>query len=421
MQSISVVGLGFIGLPLAISFCEKGFRVYGIEVDTAKLDWLKRGVSYVQEDDQGIPLDKYLQKHLQQETFIPTDRMEEAAKAVDTYVVTVGVPVSGTGDMVYDYLDSAMQNIGSVLKKGDFILLRPTVVPGMIEERLIPQLERVSGLKAGADFHVAYAAERVAEGRAMEEFRTLDVVAGGLTPACTERAVQLLQQLTSGTVHVTDLRTAQLAKVVENVQRDVNLAIINELRQVAEAHHVDIYELIRMTNTHPRVQLLMPSVGVGGFCIPNAYYYLRASVDNPHMMPLYDTARRVNSDVPNQLVKDAATALAASGRSLQGAPVAILGLGMKDGSNDTRLSPPVDLAKVFISSGAHVRAYDPTIAKHSFPFQVESPEVCLDGAQVLVVGAWQPPFEALPWRQLLEKTNRPYIIDPRHRLKGYLS
>lgn len=420
-KCISVVGLGFIGLPLALSFCERGFQVYGVDVDPGKIDLLQRGMAYVTEDDDGVPLDAHLKKHLAAGTFIPTTEMEHTRAKVSAYVVTVGIPVHPSGgQLIYEPLDAAIEALGSVIMRGQLILLRPTLVPGTVEQRLLPRLTAVSGLAAGSDFHVAYAAERVAEGRAMKEFRTLDVVVGGLTPACTQRASELLAELTDGAIHQTDLRTSQLAKVVENVQRDVNLAIVNELAKVAQAHEVDLYHLIEMTNTHPRVQLLMPSVGVGGFCIPNAYLYLRDSVEDKDMMPLFETARAVNAGVPHRLVEAAALRLQDRGRRLTGTRVAVLGLGMKDGSNDTRQSPAVDCALAFAAAGADVRAFDPTVPRATFDFQVETMAECLESAAVVVVGAWQPEFESVPWKDVWPLTDTPVIIDPRHRLDTFL-
>ncbi|EPZ48103.1 nucleotide sugar dehydrogenase [Alicyclobacillus acidoterrestris] len=422
-ESIGVIGLGYIGLPLSMCLCERGFRVVGIDTDPDKVRRIEAGETDVQEDYRGETLQQRLQRHLAAGNFIVSSRTAVAAWEATTYLVTVGVPVHPETKALCDEpLRMAMENIGRVLKPHDVVVIRSTVVPGTVESRYVPILEETSRMVAGVDFHVAYAAERVAEGRAMEEFQTLDIVVGGLTEKCAALAAQTLQKLTDGQIHITDLRIAQLSKVIENAQRDVNLAMVQELQAVAKAHQVNLFELIQMVNTHPRVQMLLPSVGVGGYCIPNAYHYLSASLDDTTGadLPLFRTARETNEGAPQRIARDVAQSLADRGRSMKEAVVVVLGLGMKDGSNDIRQSPAIACAKAFQSLGAVVRAYDPTVAP-LLPYQVSNVEDCLRGADAIVVGAWQPAFDHLDWGRLFGLVNptAPVIlVDPRGRLEA---
>ncbi|WAH37836.1 nucleotide sugar dehydrogenase [Alicyclobacillus dauci] len=421
-ETVSVVGLGFIGLPLSICLCERGLRVIGVDTASSKVEQLMNGVAYVQEDYRGETLTERLQVHLASGAFVPTTRLSVAAWESTTYLVTVGIPTDPrTGSLVTEPLTEAMAALGRVIKPHDLVIIRSTVVPGMVEDMCVPILEEHSRMVAGVDFHVAYAAERVAEGRAMIEFQTLDIVVGGLTEQCAELAARVLGKLTDGHIHVTDLRVAQLAKVIENAQRDVNLAIVNQLRQVAASHHVDLYELIQMVNTHPRVNLLLPSVGVGGYCIPNAYHYLRASVDETtYPLPLFQTARELNEAVPSDIAGALAKELKQADKSIDGAVVAVLGLGMKDGSNDTRQSPAIRCVEELQRLGATVRAFDPLIETPK-PYQVTSMEACLKGADAILVGAWQPAFERDDWAELLSTTSAPVLlVDPRHRIAAHV-
>lgn len=416
-KAISVIGLGYIGLPLAISFADRGFQVVGVEQDMRKLMQLQLGISYVQEDYKGKSLTQRLQMHMQEGNFTATQRVAVAAWESTTYLVTVGIPVdNATGSLNAAPLTEAIAGLGRVMKPKDLVIIRSTVIPGMVESELIPTLERESHMVAGVDFHVAYAAERVAEGRAMEEFKTLDIVVGGLTSHCAQKAASVLNQLTEGTIHITNLRVAQLAKVIENVQRDVNLAIVNQMRSLADAHQVDLYELIRMVNTHPRVNLLMPSIGVGGYCIPNAYHYLDASVE-ANSLPLFQLARSINAKVPEEIVKSVERDLADAGKSLADATIAVFGLGMKDGSNDVRQSPAILCIEAFQRRGATVRAYDPTVFD-AIAAKVNTVEACVRGADVIVVGAWQPDFEDINWATVIRNTKSPVIVvDPCHRIQ----
>ncbi|SFU83149.1 nucleotide sugar dehydrogenase [Alicyclobacillus macrosporangiidus] len=382
--TIGVVGLGYIGLPLALCLCEKGYRVVGVDIDEDKVNELCHGRTAVSETFHGETLESILQRHLMAGRFIPTTHISVAAWEGRAYIVTVGVPVGQDGTLNETPLLSAMEQLGRVLKPGDLVLVRSTVVPGMMEEKIIPRLREASHMTPGVDFHVAYAPERVAEGRAIHEFQTLDVVLAGLTPQCTAKAAELLSRLTAGKIHVTDLRTAQLTKVIENVQRDVNIALAHQLKEIAEHHGVDVYELIGLANTHPRVRLLEPGIGVGGYCIPNAYAYLAASVPADRALPLLQLARRINETAPARMVERLAVQLTALGRRLEACTIAILGLGMKDGSNDVRHSPALACAEHLLRRGAVVRAFDPTVPMQ-YPFQVSTLESCLYGADGVIV------------------------------------
>lgn len=418
-EAVGVIGLGFIGLPLALSYCEKGFQVMGVDIDVSKVEHLKRGETQVQEPCNGLPLDVILRVHLQAGTFRPSTRMTVAAWECTSYIVTVGIPVSSSGQLDEMPLLTAMQQLGKVIKPNDLVLLRSTVVPGMIEEKILPLLYQTSRLLPGVDFHFAYAAERVAEGRAMEEFKTLDVVMGGVTPQCSARASDLLSRLTDGTIHVTDLRTAQIVKVIENAQRDVNIALVQEIAQCAEHHAIDVYELIRLANTHPRVQLLQPGIGVGGYCIPNAFSYLRHSLGAIDSLPLFDTARSVNRDVPKRIVERLAGGLEQSRKSIEGSTVAVLGLGMKENSNDIRQSPAIALVELLLQRGAVVRAYDPLVSIQ-LPYQTKTLKECLYGADGLVVAVWHQVFEEMDMtKAILASHVQGAVVDLKQKLQKY--
>jgi UDP-N-acetyl-D-mannosaminuronic acid dehydrogenase len=415
-QTISVVGLGYIGLPLSLSFCEKGFKVYGVDINESLVEDLRAGRTAVHEMNGEETLETVLRRHLQSGAFIPSTRVEEAAPHVDTYVVTVGIPVSRDGQPNEGILASAATQISNVLKKNDLVLFRSTVVPGALEEHILPMLQNNTGLTAGKDFFFAYAAERVAEGRAMEEFRTLDIVLAGYTDACTEKAAALLGQLTSGTIHRTSLRIAQAVKVIENAQRDVNIALAQEVAKYAEYHGMDVFELIRMANTHPRVKLLEPGIGVGGFCIPNAFHYLNASLKPGQELPVFELARNINDQVPFRMVSRLSDKLEQNGKKLDGSTIAVLGLGMKDFSNDIRLSPALDVIQILESQGAIVQAYDPTVPVQ-LSYQVDSLDACLAKADGLIVATWQSAFDHMDWVKALQQADLcGAVIDIKHRL-----
>jgi len=416
-RAISVVGLGYIGLPLSLTFSEKGFRVIGVDVNKDLVSRVNSGHTSIHEDYYGETLETVLQRNLARHTFTATLDIAEAAKEADAYVVTVGIPVDSHGQLDDTPILKAAAAIGRVIKPGNLVIFRSTVIPGVLEAKVIPILAQASGMEPGVDFHVAYAPERVAEGRAIVEFQTLDVVVAGLTDACADRAEELLGQLTSGQLHRTSLRIAQAVKVIENAQRDVNIALAQEVARFAEFHGVDVNELIRMANTHPRVKLLTPDIGVGGFCIPNAYPYMQGSLQANQVLPLFDLARRINHDVPNHMVNRLASMLEAEGKMLSNSTIAVLGLGMKDFSNDIRLSPAIDVIAILQEQGATVKAFDPTV-DHVLSYQSNSLVDCLKDTDGLVVGAWQHEFESMDFTAAFQHSHvKTAIIDMKRRLR----
>ena len=417
-RTISVVGLGFIGLPLSLSFCEKGLTVIGMDVDRRKIEQLLQGHTSIHEDYKEESLSSILQRHLQNGNFSPTFDWKDTRDS-QAFIVTVGIPVSLEGQLNTTPLYHAMEDLGQAIKPGDLVLIRSTLIPGMMEEQLIPRLREKSGLEPGVDFHIAYAAERVAEGRAMYEFQTLDIVLGGYTESCALAAKDLLSELTSGQLHITTLAVAESVKVVENVQRDVNIALAQQLARYCEARNINVYELIRMANTHPRVNLLEPGIGVGGYCIPNAYHYLGASLQDENALPLFRLARQINAYVPNYLMDRLAGELMDMGKPIANSHIAVLGLGMKDGSNDTRNSPAVDCAELLISYGANLKAFDPTVTDF-LPYQVASLEECLQEADAVLVGTWQPDFAMIDWEKKLPLCKSDVVfVDLKDRLTPY--
>jgi len=286
----------------------------------------------------------------------------------------------------------ATRTIAAGLKRGDLVLFRSTHVPGTIENRLLPILQ-TSGLVPGVDFHVAYAPERIAEGQAFEEFRSMPIIVAGINDESTRRAVGLLKRANSASMHVaTNILTAEFTKVAENVQRDVNIAMIQELARLAEALNVDIFEVVSLANTHSRVNLLTPGPGVGGYCIPNAYHYMAYAAQTFGVsLPLLQQSRVINDSVPSVVVRLVERALGEHGKSLSGARVALLGLAMKDNSSDLRLSPAIEVANQLMSKGAIIAAFDPVVP-HAYDYQSPSLDDCLEGADAVLVLAKQAPY-----------------------------
>ncbi|MCF6092559.1 nucleotide sugar dehydrogenase [Microaerobacter geothermalis] len=413
---LAVIGLGFIGLPLSLSYAMNGAKVIGIDVLKEHVGNINKGITHHMEYYQGKSISDILREQLEAKTFYATTCYEEAASQVDNYVITVGIPVR---QEIPDtsYLEESCLSLSKVLKKGDTIILRSTVVPGTTEELVLPILEK-SGLKAGTDFYLAYCSERIAEGRAFEEFIHMPLALGGVNEESAERAKSLLSFVTKADIHVTDIKVVETAKVIENIQRDVNIAMVQQFARFAEKLGIDTFELIRIANTHKRVNLLTPGPGVGGYCLPNALYYLQPKAKELQVdISLLEKARQINDSVPYALVQMVKDSLEKQGRSLKGLKVAVLGLAMKDYSNDDRISPPHQLVSLLLEEGAHVFAYDPGVPE-SYPYKVNSLEEAVADAKALFLLTMQEEFKYVDWkRQVIDKmSSKPVILDGKNQI-----
>jgi len=413
---VAVVGLGFVGLPLALTYAMKGAKVVGVDALPRVVEEINAGESHHLESYQGKMLWEILREQLAAGRFHATTSYEEAAETVNNWIVTVGLPVHN-GDPDLRPLKSCAHTLGRVLKKGDVVMIRSTVVPGTTQEVIQPILEETSGLTAGRDFYLTYCSERIAEGRAFEEFIHMPLVLGGINPESAEKGKELLSFISETDITLSDIRVIETSKVIENIQRDVNIAMVQEFARFAEAFGIDTFELIKVANTHTRVNLLTPGPGVGGFCLPNALYYLQPKANELGVsLQLLQTARRINDDVPRVLVSMLESALKEAGKNLAGSRVAVLGLAMKDFSNDDRVSPVHDLIKLLEEKGVEVRSYDPAVPS-AYTHKVDSLEEAVRGADALFLTAIQQEFAETDWLAaagLMAKS--PILFDTKNRI-----
>ena len=383
--TVAIIGLGFIGLPLAMAYARKGSRVIGVDINKAHVKRLQQGKTTSIETYEGHTLEHYLQNAISQNNFIATTDFSVAAREADAFIVTVGIPILD-GKPLYDAIDAATDALAKVIKPGDLLLYRSTHIPGTLRNHVIPLLKKVSSLDIEHDVHIAYAPERVAEGRAMEEFQTVDVLVGGLNDASTAHAIEVLRTINQASLHATTIEMAETVKVVENVQRDVNIAMMQEIARFAQNMGLSTPELVGLANTHPRVNLLTPGAGVGGYCIPNAFHYLQVKAEDMGIeLPLLAMSRDINQRVPITILDRIERASGWQASTWQGKKVTVLGLAMKNYSNDDRLSPSVALIDELLRREADVTAFDPLVALEPYAYARASLEDALQDAEVVIV------------------------------------
>ncbi|MBU3182033.1 nucleotide sugar dehydrogenase [Clostridium psychrophilum] len=384
-KKVCIFGQGFVGLPLALSFALRGCDVIGVDVDDVLVANTNKGITHHTERFHGLTIQKILQMQLEEGRYIATTDAARVVSECNNIIVTVGIPIIN-GNFIMDYLEECSRVIGKNLKKNDLVVIRSTVIPGTTDQFILPILEEESGLKAGIDFYLAYVSERIAEGSAFSEFENMPTVVGAINNESLTRAIDLIGVVCKAKIiTASSMSEVETSKVFENIQRDVNIAMSQEFARFTEALGIDIFEVIKLANTHKRVSLLMPGAGVGGYCIPNAYYYLEPKAKELGLkMDLLKLAREKNAFIPEFIVNKTEELLNQVGKELKGSKVAVLGLAMKNFSNDDRISPAVDICKILIKKGVIVSAFDPMVTTQ-YEFKAKTQDEALDGADAVLV------------------------------------
>lgn len=412
MNKIAIIGQGFVGLPLALSFSLNGSKVIGVDINKELVQQLNLGITYHTEEYKDKNIKEILNKQLNIGNYVATTSISDAMKESNIIILTVGIPILN-GEAISDGITKACIEIGENLKKDDLVLVRSTVIPGTTEETILPILEEKSGLKVGENFYLAYSSERIAEGKAFDEFENMPTVVAGINNKSLERAKEILKIVCkTDIVEASNIKVVETSKVFENVQRDVNIAMVQEFARFTEKLGIDIFEVINVANTHKRVNLLTPGPGVGGYCIPNAYYYLKPKaweMDLP--LDILKRCREKNSLIPKYIVGKVEELLIDLNKDIANCKIAVLGIAMKDYSNDDRLSPAVDIINLLIQKGAEVQAYD-SVVNNLHDFKNDDLEEVIENADGLMVLAKQEKVEYTQLEYFKRKMNRnPIYVD----------
>src|ERR1039457_2702295 len=355
--NIAIVGLGYVGLPLSLQFARSGVTVLGLDIDSSKVDSLNQKRSYI--------------KHIQSSDIaemIGAGRFSAATdfgkiSKVEAVIICVPTPLNKNREPDISYILQTGQAIAPHLAKGTLVVLESTTYPGTTDEDLREVLEAGSGMKAGVDFHLAFSPEREDPGNAQSKVEIIPKVVGGYTPACLEHAMAVYGKAIKTIVPVSSCRVAEATKLLENIFRSVNIALVNELKVVYSAMGIDVWEVINAAKTKPfGFMAFYPGPGLGGHCIPIDPFYLtwkaREFSQNTRFIEL---AGEINTAMPMHVVNRAAEALNARRKAVNGSRVLILGLAYKPNVDDERESPSYVLMNLLKERGAEVAYYDPYV------------------------------------------------------------
>ncbi len=351
---IAIVGLGYVGLPLAVAFAEAGHDVVGFDTDEARVERLREGRSDI-EDVSSERLAGLAERF--------SAAVDPAALAdCDAIVICVPTPLLSEREPDLAYVRASAETIATILREGQLVVLESTTYPGTTREELLPVLER-GGLRAGTDFNLAYSPERIDPGRSEHSIAETPKVVGGLTDACTERAIALYSEVCREVVRVSSPEAAELSKLLENIFRSVNIALVNELAQLTDRLGIDIWEVIDAASSKPfGFMRFEPGPGMGGHCLPVDPFYLAYKArQHDFYTEFVELAGKLNQSQPLFCVRKIEHALNGVGKAANGSHVLICGVSYKAGVADLREAPALKIIRHLRELGADVSYHDPLV------------------------------------------------------------
>jgi UDP-N-acetyl-D-glucosamine dehydrogenase len=354
-MKVGIIGLGYVGLPLAVAFAEAGHDVVGVDVDRRTVEGLTNGKSRIEDvPDRRIAA--------------IGDRLQATTEAApladcDAVLICVPTPLANQREPDLSYVSEAGQSLAGVLRKGQLVVLESTTYPGTTRERLQPILEE-SGLTAGEDFHLAFSPERIDPGRTDFTIKTTPKVVGGLTEACRERARELYSEVCDTVVEVSTPEAAEMTKLLENIFRSVNIALVNELAVLCDRMGIDFWEVVDAASTKPYGFMRFdPGPGMGGHCLPVDPFYLSFKArEYDFPAEFIELAGKVNQQQPHYCVDRVTRALNDVGKAVRGSRVLLLGVSYKANVGDMREAPALKIAHLLAELGADVAYHDPHVA-----------------------------------------------------------
>lgn len=365
--SVGILGMGYVGLPLAMEFAARGFSVIGFETDKVKVRGLRRGRSHILDVDS-----ESLRKEIKAKRFRATGRFDAVADC-DVLIICVPTPLRKTKEPDVRYIRSACRAVGAHMRRGQLIVLESTTYPGTTREFVLPILEsggmsrraKRARWKVGKDFHLAFSPERVDPSNQHYRIPNTPKVVGGITPACTDLASLLYEQIIETVVPVSSASTAEMVKLLENSFRAVNIGLVNEMALMCHHLGIDVWEIISAAATKPfGFTPFYPGPGVGGHCIPVDPSYLVWKMKELNFEPrLIELASTINAQMPEHVSRRLAALLNEQKRPMRGSRILVLGVAYKPGVNDTRESPALDVIKLLLDQGAQVRYHDPYVPR----------------------------------------------------------
>lgn len=416
--SVGIIGLGYVGLPLCIRFGEEGFEIVGFDTDEEKVKKLNKGQSYIKQISAEMIKDLMNAKK-----FYATSDFSNLER-IDCILICVPTPLSEKREPDMTYIKATTMQIKPKLRKGHFVCLESTTYPGTTQEILLPEFES-KGLKAGKDFFLAYSPEREDPGNPIYTTKNIPKVVGGITSNCRKVAEALYSQIVDQVIEVSSTEVAEFTKLLENIFRAVNIALVNELKILASKMNIDIWEVIEASSTKPfGFMPFYPGPGLGGHCIPIDPFYLSWKArEHGFHTKFIELAGEINTEMPDYVTSKSADVLNQQGKSLSESKILILGVAYKKDTDDVRESPALAIIDILQKKKAKVFYHDPFVPKipktRKYDIHLSSTtlsENTLQEMDAILIITDHSPFD---YEWIAE--NSPLIIDTRNATKNLKS
>jgi UDP-N-acetyl-D-mannosaminuronic acid dehydrogenase len=403
---LAVIGLGYVGLPVACEFARNGFEVLGVDVTRKRVDTINAGISPIVGREPG--LQELVAEVTASDRLRATLDYGEIADR-DVILICVETPIDEHNVPQYEALRSALNSLGPVMKPGALVIVESTVAPGTMRDIVLPLLEASSGKRVNEGFYLGICPERVMPGKLLTNIRRVSRVAGGMTLETAQTMQVLYRHVVSADIDLTDCITAELVKTVENAYRDVQIAFANEMALICENVGGDVWKVRELVNKSPGRMMLMPGAGVGGHCIPKdpwlLAYSVRASDIELRILP---AARSVNKSMPFHMVELLEAALKSAGKQIYGSQILVLGYAYLEDSDDIRNSPSQDVVKILEDQAAKVTIHDPYVALYQGSLLEKA-----SGCDAVVVMVRHREYQTLDLKSLASVMKTPLMIDGR--------
>jgi UDP-N-acetyl-D-mannosaminuronic acid dehydrogenase len=409
--SIGVIGLGYVGLPVAAMFAQAGFRVVGLDIKPERVVLINKGMNPIEGDEPGLsPL---IAEVVRSGNLSASCDYTDLSHS-DVILIAVETPINERNQPDYQSLNNVCISLAAVLKTGSLVVVESTVAPGTIDNLVRPLLEENSSKKEQVEFYLGACPERVMPGKLLQNLRTMSRVCGGSTREVAQVMVAFYRTIVQADLDVTDIITAELVKTTENAYRDVQIAFANEVALISEALGADVWQVRELVNKSPYRQMHFPGAGVGGHCIPKDPWLLAYSVlDKTTPLRLIPAARRVNDSMPEHMIDLTCQALTEVNCTIENARIGVLGYAYLEDSDDIRNSPSEKLVERFEYLGAEVVVHDPWVEA----YQGDLLDV-VKGCDALVLMVAHSQYRSLDLAILKNSLRRPVLIDGRHALDG---
>ena len=394
-MKVCIIGQGYIGLPTAALFAMHGCEVVGVDVNSEIVDNLNKGIVHIEEPGIADIIKKAVDKKLYTAALTP--------QKADAFIITVPTPyIAENYSCDLSYVESASKSIIPYLEKGNSVIVESTIAPMSTDETIKPIFESV-GYTIGEDLYLAHCPERVLPGQIIKELVNNDRIIGGVTPECARKARDVYAHFVEGNIMLTEAKTAELSKCMENTFRDVNIALANELAKICADIGVNALDVIEMANKHPRVNLHMPGPGVGGHCLAVDPYFIYAK--SPENAKIIKLSRDTNNSMPAFVCSNVR-------KIIKSGKIAVLGVSYKGNTGDDRESPAYEIIRE-LSRNYEVKIHDPHIENPDFT----TFESAVDGADLILILCDHREFKNMDWDVVQSKMNKKIVFDTKNIIK----